>query len=83
MADEHTPYLDPDYTPDTGDAVQIFVKEGIGTVFLKRWDVTELKKTVGGSVLFPGGPGGFDKRWDRTLLDETFTIEPLEITETV
>ena len=83
MADEHTPYLDPDYTPDTGDDVRIYVKEGIGAIFLKRWDVSELKKTVGGSVLLPGGPGAFSQRWEQTVLDLSFTSEPLEISETV
>ncbi|KKL82868.1 hypothetical protein LCGC14_1980450 [marine sediment metagenome] len=33
MADEYTDYLDPDYSSEVGNVVDIYIKESIGTVF--------------------------------------------------
>lgn len=82
MADEYTFYLDPDYSPDAGSAVKIFVKEGIGLTFDLIETEPEFALSIGSSFPLEGMSNFIT---DHSLFAFTLVIVhgPLVHTETV
>ncbi len=77
MADEYLDYLDPDYSSEAGNKVDIYIKEGIGTVFTEAFAEAELTLEVGILV------GGLELLSDETyirVLYSTWTIDSFLLT---
>jgi len=79
VADEWVGYLDPDYTPDTGTDVAIYLKEGIGLVFALSFDISSFLHEAGYSVSV-GGRSRLDLTVALSELTATFVHAPFEYT---
>ena len=54
MADEYIPYLDPDYVPDLGDDVNIYVGETLGLLFSLDFSQSDIVLLISPSDTVPG-----------------------------